>query len=147
MTWLCTDYHRVFRWTRKPNSWIKSLQSFPPYYSQSPLQLCIEISISSNSCNLLQFLQFNVKEKRGNLKENQAPPYGLRTPYRNLKSENSQDYTQKPQRKCNFMSLASDLCSNSTAPLPVSPLMPSPLKRLYKKLCGFTRKKAKENIK
>jgi hypothetical protein len=24
-------------------------------------------------------------------------PYGLRNPYRNLKSENSQDYAQKPQ--------------------------------------------------
>jgi hypothetical protein len=27
----------------------KSLKSFPPCYSQSPLQLCLEISISSNS--------------------------------------------------------------------------------------------------
>ncbi len=35
----------------------KSLKSFPPYYSKSPLQLCLEISISSNSRNLLQFLQ------------------------------------------------------------------------------------------
>ncbi len=31
----------------------KSLQSFPPCYSQTPLQLYPEISISSNSCNLL----------------------------------------------------------------------------------------------
>jgi hypothetical protein len=35
----------------------KSLKSFIPCYSQSPLQLCLEISISSNSFNLLQFLQ------------------------------------------------------------------------------------------
>jgi hypothetical protein len=34
----------------------KSLISFPPCYSQSPLQLCLEISISSNARNLLQFL-------------------------------------------------------------------------------------------
>jgi hypothetical protein len=37
---------------RKPD---KSLKSFPPCYSQS----CIEVSISSSSRNLLQFLQFN----------------------------------------------------------------------------------------
>jgi hypothetical protein len=37
----------------------KSLKSFPPCYSQSPLQLCLEFSISSNSRNLLQFLQFS----------------------------------------------------------------------------------------
>jgi hypothetical protein len=45
----------------RPNSWTKSgqnLQSFRPCYSQSPLQLCHEISINSNSHNLLQFLQF-----------------------------------------------------------------------------------------
>jgi hypothetical protein len=34
----------------------KILQSFPPCYSQSPLQICLEISISSKSSNLLQFL-------------------------------------------------------------------------------------------
>jgi hypothetical protein len=33
-------------------------EEFPPCYSQSPLQFCFEISISSNSHNLLQFLQF-----------------------------------------------------------------------------------------
>ncbi len=41
-------------------------KSFPPCYSQSPLQLCLEISISSNSRNLLQFLQFSAKEKEEN---------------------------------------------------------------------------------
>ncbi len=30
------------------------LKRFPPWYSQSPLQLCLEISISSNSGNLLR---------------------------------------------------------------------------------------------
>jgi hypothetical protein len=35
-------------------------------------------------------------------------PYGLRNPHcRNLKSENSQDYVQKPQRNCTFMISAS----------------------------------------
>ena len=36
-------------------------------------------------------------------------PYGLWNPYRNLKSENSQDYAQKPQRNCTFMTSASGL--------------------------------------
>ncbi len=34
-------------------------------------------------------------------------PYGSRNPYRNLKSENSQDYAQKLQRNCTFMNSAS----------------------------------------
>jgi hypothetical protein len=34
-------------------------------------------------------------------------PYGLRNPYRNLKSENSQDYAQKHQQNCMFMNSAS----------------------------------------
>jgi hypothetical protein len=41
------------------NSWTKSRKKsseFSPCYSQSPLRLCLEISGSSNSRNLLQFL-------------------------------------------------------------------------------------------
>ncbi len=34
----------------------KSLKSFPPCFSQSHLQLCLEINISSHLRNLLQFL-------------------------------------------------------------------------------------------
>jgi hypothetical protein len=34
----------------------RSLKSFPSCYSQSPLKLCLEISISSSPRNLLQFL-------------------------------------------------------------------------------------------
>jgi hypothetical protein len=37
----------------------KIFKSIPLSYSQSPLQLCLEISISSNSSNLLQFLQLS----------------------------------------------------------------------------------------
>ncbi len=33
--------------------------------------------------------------------------YGLRNPYRTLKSENSQDYAQKHRRNCKFMNLGS----------------------------------------
>jgi hypothetical protein len=43
-------------------------------------------------------LLYTVKEKGG--KPDRKPYFLL---YRNLKSENSQDYTQKPQRNCTFM--------------------------------------------
>jgi hypothetical protein len=36
----------------------KSLHSLPPFYSKSPLQLCLEIFISSNSRNLLTSSRF-----------------------------------------------------------------------------------------
>ncbi len=100
----------------------KSQKSFPPCHSQSPLQLCIEISISSNSRNLLCIslnshnllhistvqLLYTVKEKGGKSDRKPNPlPYGIRNPYRNLKSEYSQDYSQKPQRNCAFMNSAS----------------------------------------
>jgi hypothetical protein len=45
-----------------------------------------------------QPLRASIKEKGG--KPDRKPyslPYSLRNPYRNLKSENSQDYAQKPQ--------------------------------------------------
>jgi hypothetical protein len=50
-------------------------------------------SVSSNSRSLLQFLQYTVKEKGGKPDRKQyLLPYGLRNPYRNLKSEeNSED--------------------------------------------------------
>ncbi len=43
----------------------KTPKSFPPWYSQSPVQLCLDIFISSNSHNLLQWLQYTGKEKGG----------------------------------------------------------------------------------
>ncbi len=42
----------------------KSLESFPPCYSQSPIQVCLEISISSNSHNLLQCVIVHCKGER-----------------------------------------------------------------------------------
>jgi hypothetical protein len=36
-------------------------------------------------------------------------PYGLRNPYRNLKSENSKDYAQKPPRNFTLMNSASGI--------------------------------------
>jgi hypothetical protein len=48
-----------------------------------------------------------VKEK-GRKPDGKPHPltYGLRNPYRNLKSENSQDYAQKPERNCTFVNSA-----------------------------------------
>ncbi len=93
----------------------KSLKRFPPCYSQSSLQLCLEISISSNSRNLYSFLRWSlctVQEKGGKPDRKPYPlSFGLRKPYRNQKSENSQDYAQKPQRNCTFMNSASVLSS------------------------------------
>jgi hypothetical protein len=48
----------------------------------------------------LQPVQYTVTEKGG--KPDRKPyslPYGLRNPYRNLKSKNSQDYAQEPLPK------------------------------------------------
>jgi hypothetical protein len=46
----------------------KSRKSFPPCYAQSPLKLCLEISISSNSRNVLSIsavqLLYTVQHKR-----------------------------------------------------------------------------------
>jgi hypothetical protein len=46
-------------------------------------------------------LMYTVKEKGGKPNRNAyPPPYGLRNPCRNLKSENSQYYARKPQQNC-----------------------------------------------
>jgi hypothetical protein len=49
---------------------------------QSPQQLCLEISISSNSRNLLQFLQFSYctlqRGNEKNMKENHTPSLRFR---------------------------------------------------------------------
>ncbi len=63
----------------------KGLECFFPCYSQPPA---------------LRFLFFKLTQP---LIVSRVP-YGFRNPYRNLKSDNSQDYAQKPQRICTFMS-------------------------------------------
>ncbi len=79
----------------------KVLRVFLLAYSQTHLQLCLEISILSNSCNLLQFLLYTVKEKEGKPKKRPNPlPYGLSL--RTLKIK----YAQKPQWHCTFMNSA-----------------------------------------
>ncbi len=64
----------------------KSLMSFPPFYSESPQQLCMEISISSTSYYFYRVSLYSVKEKVGKTYIKPYPlPYGLRNTYRNLK--------------------------------------------------------------
>ncbi len=70
-SWL--NWGRILR--RNPE---KNLKSFPPCYSKSPLQLCLEISISSNSRNLLQFLQcatVHCKGERRKTWQKTTPPF------------------------------------------------------------------------
>ncbi len=45
--------------TTEAEFWDEMMKRFPPCYSESPIHLCLEISISSNSRNPLQFLDFN----------------------------------------------------------------------------------------
>ncbi len=48
-----------------------------------------------------------MKEKGGKPNKNHTLPNGLRILYGHLKSENSQDYAQKPDWNCMFMNSAS----------------------------------------
>ncbi len=69
------------------------------------------LAFSSNSHNLLCIstvpLLYTDKERGGKPDRKPYPlPNDLRNPYRNLKSENSQDYAQKPERNCTFMNSA-----------------------------------------
>ena len=105
----------------RPNSWTKPRQKS---WEFSTLQFTVTSTAFrwyvfffkltqpltvSNSASL-----YTAQEKGGKPDRKAHPfPYGgLRNPYRNLKSENSQDYAQKPQRNCTFMNSASghDCC-------------------------------------
>jgi hypothetical protein len=82
----------------------KSLKSFPPCYSQSPVySFALRFLFLRNHATSYSFY----RKKGENLKKTNPLPYGLRNTYRNLKSENSQDYAQRPQRTCKFMNSAS----------------------------------------
>ncbi len=91
----------------------KSLKFFPPCYTPSLLQLFALSFLFFNkltqplTVSSVQLL-YTVKEKGGKPDRKPYPLfYGLRNPYRNLKSEISQDYAQKSQRNCTFMNSAS----------------------------------------
>ncbi len=80
----------------------KNLKSFPSCYSQSHLQLCLEIFLQ-----LTQPLTVSVNEKgRKPYRKPYPLLYGLRNPHRNLKAENSQDGTATKrsitQRSCHL---------------------------------------------
>ncbi len=72
----------------------KSLKSFPPCYSQSPLQLCLRFPFLHIHATSYSFWK---GERRKPDRKPYPLPYGLRNPNRNLKHENSQDYAQKTQ--------------------------------------------------
>jgi hypothetical protein len=59
----------------------------------------IFVQTHATSYSFFSALLYTVMEKGGKLdrKPPQPLPYGLRNPYRNLKSKNAQDYAQKPQ--------------------------------------------------
>ncbi len=102
-----------------PNSWTKSRQKS---YEFSSVLFTVTSTLYSFALRLI-FLQthatsftfwssitalYNIKEKGGQPDRKPYPlPYGLRNPYRNLKSEKPQDYGQKPQQNCMFMNSAS----------------------------------------
>ncbi len=62
----------------------------------------------ATSYSFYNALLYTIKEERGKPdRKPQSLSYGLRNPYVNLKSKNSQDYAQKSQRNCTFINLAS----------------------------------------
>ncbi len=97
-----SDFLTSFSSLQRPNSSTKSRHK--PYefssllFTVTSIQLfCIEIYISSKSHKPLTVstvqLLYTVKEKKGKPDRKPYPlSYGLGNPYRNLKSENSQDY-------------------------------------------------------
>ncbi len=80
--------------------------SFYIYAYQPDVCKPLEILFLQTHATIYQVqLLYTVKAKGGKL---YPLPYGLRNLYRNLESEKSQDYAQKPQRNCTFMNLASE---------------------------------------
>jgi len=78
----------------------KSLKSF--LYSFALRFLFLQTHATSYRFN--SSVTYTVKEKGGKPDRKPYPlPYCLRNPYRNLKSENSQDHAQKHPRKCTVM--------------------------------------------
>jgi hypothetical protein len=102
----------------RPNSWTKFRQK-----SKEASSLIFTVTSTALHRDLYFFeltqpLPFSVKRK-GRKPDKKPYPlsYGLRNPYRNLKSENSQEYAQKPQGSCAFMNSASGVASPAPPPL------------------------------
>jgi hypothetical protein len=68
----------------------------------------IFIFLQTNVMSTVHLLyEYIVREKGDKPKRKPYPlPYGLRNPYRNLKSENSQDFAQKPHGNRSIMNSA-----------------------------------------
>jgi hypothetical protein len=70
--------------------------------------ILLQTHATSLTISTSQLLYCNVKEKGGKPDRKPNPlPNGLRNLCRNLKSENFQDYAQKPQRNCTFINSTS----------------------------------------
>jgi hypothetical protein len=86
---------------------VLTLKSFPPCYSKSHLQLCHEMSISSNSRNLLQFLRCVTVSACTPVTEKGGKSY--RKPHllpRNLYRNSSLRTLKIMPRNCTFVNLA-----------------------------------------
>ncbi len=83
---LCTTGISCQSWGRiLGRNWYENLKSFPPCYSQSPLLTDFTPPPPKNGLKLV---------------------CNVNIVYGNLKSENSEDYAQKPQRNCVFTNSA-----------------------------------------
>jgi hypothetical protein len=97
---------------QRPNSWTRSGQKFSSLlFTVTSAALPWDLYFFKLTQPLTVFtvqLLYTEKEKGGKPDRKPYPlPYSLRHPYWNLKSENSQDYAQKPQRNYTFMNSAS----------------------------------------
>jgi hypothetical protein len=100
---------------QRPNSWTKYRQKSLKSYLLAIQSLLYSFALRflflqthATSYSFCSALVYTLKEKVGKPESKPHPiPYGLRNPNRDLKSENSQDYGQKPQRNCTFMNLDS----------------------------------------
>ncbi len=101
--------HPVLPWATLCSSaeFLDEIQTnFPPCYSITPTALSWDLYFFK----LTQPLTVSVKEKGGKPDRKAYPlPYSLRNPYRNLKSEKSHDFAQKPHWNCKFVNSASAL--------------------------------------
>ncbi len=86
----------------RPNSWTKSRQSLKEFSS-----LLFTVTSTALPWDYYFFSALVYIHCKGERRKPHPLPYGLRNPYRNLKSEKSQDYAQKPQRNCTFMNSVS----------------------------------------
>ncbi len=110
MAAMTRKWHFTF-WQLRPNSWTKSRQKSWEFFSllftvtstALPWDLYFFKLTQPLTVSRGQLLNI-VKEKRDKPDRKPYPfPYGLRNPYRILKSKNSQNYAQIPQQNFTFL--------------------------------------------